>query len=153
MSESVKNLINAISVGSAIDTEESFNSAMAEKISVKLESMRQDVAANMFATEEDDDYYEAKQGMIEDSLNELSSNTLSPYGKKAEKSIDKKLNKAADHSQKATNLYDKGTASAVDKASDHENKANDLHRQVNKRNDSMDQAAGKLKKQMSKGMM
>ena len=52
MSESVKNLINAISVGSAIDTEESFNSVMAEKISVKLEAMRQDVAANMFATAE-----------------------------------------------------------------------------------------------------
>ena len=52
MSESVKNLINAISVGSAIDTEESFNSVMAEKISVKLDAMRQDVAANMFATEE-----------------------------------------------------------------------------------------------------
>lgn len=48
MSESVKNLINAISAGSAIDTEESFNSAMAEKISVKLDAMRQDVAANMF---------------------------------------------------------------------------------------------------------
>ena len=52
MSESVKNLINAISVGSAINTEEAFNSAMAEKISVKLDAMRQDVAANMFATEE-----------------------------------------------------------------------------------------------------
>ena len=48
MSESVKNLINAISAGSAIETEESFNSAMAEKISVKLDAMRQDVAANMF---------------------------------------------------------------------------------------------------------
>ena len=52
MSESVKNLINAISVGSAIDTEEAFNSVMAEKISVKLDDMRQDVAANMFATAE-----------------------------------------------------------------------------------------------------
>jgi hypothetical protein len=52
MSESVKNLINAIATGSAVGTEESFNSAMAEKISVKLEAMRQDVAANMFASEE-----------------------------------------------------------------------------------------------------
>ena len=52
MSDSVRNLINAISVGSAIDTEESFNSAMAEKISVKLEAMRQEVAANMFKTAE-----------------------------------------------------------------------------------------------------
>jgi hypothetical protein len=52
MSESVKNLINAISIGSAVDTEESFNAAMAEKISIKLDAMRQDVATNMFATEE-----------------------------------------------------------------------------------------------------
>ena len=52
MSESVRNLINAISVGSAIDTEESFNSAMAEKISVKMDAMRQEVAANMFKTAE-----------------------------------------------------------------------------------------------------
>ena len=52
MSESVKNLINAISAGSAIETEEAFNSAMAEKISVKLDAMRQDVAANMFKTAE-----------------------------------------------------------------------------------------------------
>jgi len=53
MSDSVRNLINAISVGSAIDTEESFNSAMAEKISVKMDAMRQDVAANMFKTAEE----------------------------------------------------------------------------------------------------
>jgi hypothetical protein len=52
MSESVKNLINAISAGSAIDTEEAFNSAMAEKISVKMDAMRQEVATNMFKTVE-----------------------------------------------------------------------------------------------------
>ena len=91
--------------------------------------------------------------MAKGSLNELSSNTLSSYGKKAEKSNDKKLDKAAGHSEKATNLYSKGTSSAVAKSFDHEDKANNLHKQVNKRNDSMDQAAGKLKKQMSKGMM
>ena len=53
MSESVKNLINAISVGSAIETEDAFNSAMAEKISVKMDAMRQEVAANMFKTVEE----------------------------------------------------------------------------------------------------
>jgi hypothetical protein len=52
MSESVRNLINAISSGSAINTEESFNSAMAEKISVRMDAMRQEVAANMFKTTE-----------------------------------------------------------------------------------------------------
>ena len=35
MSDSVRNLINAISVGSAIDTEESFNSAMGSFPDVK----------------------------------------------------------------------------------------------------------------------
>ena len=94
-----------------------------------------------------------KKDVTKGSLNELSSNTLSSYGKKAEKSNDKKLDKAAGHSEKATNLYSKGTSSAVAKSFDHEDKANKLHNQVNKRNDSMDQAAGKLKKQMSKGMM
>ena len=88
----------------------------------------------------------------DDELTELSVNTLSSYGKKADKSNDKKLNKAADHSQKATNLYDKGTASAVDKASDHEREVHKLHKQVNKRDANMDRAAGKLKNKMSKGV-
>jgi hypothetical protein len=52
MSESVKNLINAISSGSALETEEAFNSAMAEKISVKMDTMRQEVAASMFKAAE-----------------------------------------------------------------------------------------------------
>ena len=87
-----------------------------------------------------------------EELDELSVSTLSSYGKKASRSIDRKLDQAADHSEKATNLYDKGTASAVDKASDHEDKVHNLHKQVNKRNASMDQAAGKLKNYMSKGV-
>ena len=72
MSDSVRNLINAISIGSAIDTEESFNAAMAEKISIKLDAMRQDVATNMFATEEVE---------IEESeqIDELSKDTLNSY--------------------------------------------------------------------------
>jgi len=88
----------------------------------------------------------------EDSLNELGVKALSSYGKKAEKSNDKKLDKAADHTKKATDLYAKGTASAVAKSFDHEDQANKLHKQVNKRNASMDQAAGKLKNKMSKGV-
>lgn len=90
--------------------------------------------------------------VAEGALNELSVNTLSSYGKKAEKSNAKMLDKAAGHSEKATNLYDKGTASAVSKSFDQEDKANKLHKQVNKRDASMDQAAGKLKKYMSKGV-
>ena len=92
------------------------------------------------------------QGVAEGSLNELSVSTLSSYGKKAEKSNDKKLNKAAGHSEKATKLYDKGTASAVDKSYDHEDEVHKLHKQVNKRDANMDRAAGKLKNKMSKGV-
>ena len=90
--------------------------------------------------------------VAEGALNELSVNTLSSYGKKAEKSNAKMLDKAAGHSEKATNLYDKGTASAVAKSFDHEDQANNLHKQVNKRDASIDQAAGKLKNKMSKGV-
>lgn len=45
---STKDLIDAISTGDAVGIETSFNAAMAEKISVKLDAMRQDVAQNMF---------------------------------------------------------------------------------------------------------
>jgi len=92
------------------------------------------------------------KGMAEGSLNELSVNTLSSYGKKAGRSIDRKLDQAADHTKKATDLYSKGTASAVDKAYDHEDKANNLHKQVNKRAAGMDRAAAKLGNKFKKGM-
>lgn len=95
---------------------------------------------------------QGQQGMAEGSLNELSVNTLSSYGKRAEKSNDKKLNKAADHTKKATDLYAKGTASAVDKSFDHEDQANKLHKQVNKRDAGMDRAAAKLGNKFKKGV-
>jgi len=47
MSE-VKNLIDAISTGDAVGTEQSFGAAMAEKISAKLDVMRQNIAQTMF---------------------------------------------------------------------------------------------------------
>jgi hypothetical protein len=47
MSE-VRNLIDAISTGDAVGTEESFGAAMAEKISAKLDDMRQAIAQTMF---------------------------------------------------------------------------------------------------------
>ena len=129
------------------------NRLVGEEISLedKLSKKYQDMKDLHSKEEKEKDELEKK--VAEGSLNELSVNTLSSYGKKAEKSNDKKLDKAAGHSEKATNLYSKGTSSAVAKSFDHEDKANKLHNQVNKRNDSMDQAAGKLKKQMSKGMM
>lgn len=52
MSETVINLINAIQSGDATAVESSFQAAMAEKIAPKLDAMRQDVASNMFASQE-----------------------------------------------------------------------------------------------------
>lgn len=43
-----KELINAISTGDSVGIESAFNAAMAEKITVKLDDMRQEVAQNMF---------------------------------------------------------------------------------------------------------
>ena len=45
---STKDLIDAISTGDSVGIETAFNTAMAEKITVKLDAMRQDVAQNMF---------------------------------------------------------------------------------------------------------
>ena len=84
-------------------------------------------------------------------LDELSVATLSSYGNKAPKSISKMLDKASGHAEKATNLYAKGTASAVDKSFDHENRANDLNKKANNRNAGIDLAAKKLAKKFSKG--
>lgn len=52
MSETTLNLIQSIANGDAIETEQAFAAAMAEKLSVKLDDMRASVAQNMFATQE-----------------------------------------------------------------------------------------------------
>ena len=128
------------------------NRLVGEEISLedKLSKKYQDMKDLHSKEEKEKDELEKK--VVEGSLNELSVSTLSSYGNKAEKSNDKKLNKAAGHSEKATKLYDKGTASAVAKSFDHEDQANKLHKQVNQRDANMDRAAGKLKNKMSKGV-
>lgn len=45
---STRDLIDAIATSDSIGIESSFNTAMAEKITVKLDAMRQEVAQNMF---------------------------------------------------------------------------------------------------------
>jgi hypothetical protein len=52
MSKTVKTLVDAIQAKDAIGTEAAFQAAMAEKISARLDSMRQDVAQSMFKTQE-----------------------------------------------------------------------------------------------------
>jgi hypothetical protein len=49
---STRNLIEAIAAGDAVGIEGAFNSAMAEKIAVQLDDMRQAVAQNMFASQQ-----------------------------------------------------------------------------------------------------
>lgn len=49
MTDTTRDLVDAISTGDAVGIESSFNTAMAEKISVQLDVMRQNVAQNMFS--------------------------------------------------------------------------------------------------------
>jgi len=52
MSESVQNLIQAIADGNALETEQAFGAAMAEKLSGKLNDMRANLAQSMFTVQE-----------------------------------------------------------------------------------------------------
>lgn len=52
MSETVKELVTAMLQKDAMGTETAFQSAMAEKISAKLDDMRINVAQSMFKTPE-----------------------------------------------------------------------------------------------------
>lgn len=47
-----RNLINAIAAGDAIEIENAFNSAMAEKVSAGLDDLRINVARNLFSAGE-----------------------------------------------------------------------------------------------------
>ena len=60
MNENTLNLIKAIAEGDALETEKTFQAAMAEKISAKLEDMRVNIAKSMFnpVTEEQQDEQE-----------------------------------------------------------------------------------------------
>lgn len=49
MSEAVKDLVDAIGAGKSIDIENSFEAAMAEKVSAKIDDLRTAYAQNMFA--------------------------------------------------------------------------------------------------------
>lgn len=74
MNETVIRLVDAIKSGDVLETEKAFAAAMAERLSGKIEDMRQDVAANLFkspevATEEfneDEDLAEIVENYTED---------------------------------------------------------------------------------------
>ena len=48
MSETVMNLVNAIKAGDAVETENAFAAAMAEKLSAKIDDYRMNIAQSMF---------------------------------------------------------------------------------------------------------
>ena len=52
MNETVQNLVNAIAAGDALETQNAFAAAMAEKLSTRLDDMRAEVAQSMFAGQE-----------------------------------------------------------------------------------------------------
>lgn len=52
MSEAVLALVDAIKSGDAIETENAFATAMAEKLGDKIDTFRQQVASSMFKTPE-----------------------------------------------------------------------------------------------------
>ena len=85
MSKSVKDLINAIAEGDASNIDAAFNSAMAEKISTRLEDMRVQVAQNMFTNpvaeeveeiEEEQEEVSEESEEIDEESEELSGQTV-----------------------------------------------------------------------------
>jgi thymidine phosphorylase len=54
MSNSVRDLVAAIAMGNAVETEQAFNATMAEKISAKLDDMRVSVAQSMFKAQQEE---------------------------------------------------------------------------------------------------
>lgn len=53
MNETVHNLVNAIAAGDALETQNAFAAAMAEKLSTRLDTMRAEVAQSMFTAQEE----------------------------------------------------------------------------------------------------
>jgi hypothetical protein len=52
MNDTIDTLVNAIAAGDALETENAFSAAMAQKVSSKLEDMRMSIAQNMFKSPE-----------------------------------------------------------------------------------------------------
>ena len=83
---SVEDLINAIASGSAVETEQAFNSVMAEKISARLDDMRVEVAQNMFQTESIDS---RELTLHADNTQHLYTRSYVPIAKNLEKKFKK----------------------------------------------------------------
>ena len=116
MSEAVQNLVHAIQAGDALETENAFTDAMAEKLSTRLDGMRQSVAQSMF-TQEEDVVQEEYEQIDEISTKTLASAAHSASDPDSEYSYGKSHDpqKFADHAKKTK---DAKSAAAVQGAAD-----------------------------------
>jgi hypothetical protein len=76
MSETVQNLVQAIRAGDALETENAFTMAMQEKLSAKLDDMRQSVAQSMFTQPEE---VVEESYISEEDYNNLSEEEKTEY--------------------------------------------------------------------------
>jgi len=74
----INNLINAIADGNAMETESSFNAAIAEKISARLDDMRANVAQGMFKTQEavEEEVTIDEEGLSEEEIAEAKKKKM-----------------------------------------------------------------------------
>jgi hypothetical protein len=77
MNETVHNLVDAIASGDALGTQNAFADAMAEKLSTRLDDMRQSVAQSMFAQQEE--VVEEEFYISEEDYNNLSEEEKTEY--------------------------------------------------------------------------
>lgn len=92
MSQTTHDLVDAIISGDSVAIEDAFNATMADKISARLEGMRQDVAQGMFQTEgscgykkkmkeseceDDEEDEDEKEKMSESVMDEMINEVLS----------------------------------------------------------------------------
>ena len=77
---STRDLIDAIELGDSVGIQQTFETEIASRIADRLDSMRQDVAANMFSSES-----VAEEVVVEDAeqIDELSKSTLGSYAAQA----------------------------------------------------------------------
>lgn len=66
MNETVQNLVDAIADGNALETQNAFAAAMAEKLSTRLDIMRAEVAQSMFTAQQETVSEESKKDKEDD---------------------------------------------------------------------------------------
>jgi len=73
---STKDLIDALAAGDATGIETTFNAAMAERISARLDTMRQEVAQNMFAAPKEQAEENSEEVTVEEVIEQLGDEEI-----------------------------------------------------------------------------